>query len=78
MREDIERWIKTAIKDGNKFIISVCDTFDYEDYPVYCKDKEELNRRKIEFDNINMQRINEIIDIESLKTEDRINKLNSL
>jgi len=78
MREEIERWIQTAIKNGDKFIISVCDTFDYEDYPVYCKDKEELDRQRPEFDNINMQRINEIIDIDLLKSEDRINKLNSL
>jgi hypothetical protein len=41
-KDDFDRWIKTAIKKKCEFIISVCDTFDYDDYPVYCKDKNEL------------------------------------
>lgn len=61
--EDIERWKATAKENGDRFIISVCDTWDYDDYPVYCKDEEELEERKPNYMNVNMQRINEVIDM---------------
>ena len=62
-REDVNRWIDTAKKKGCKYIISVCDTFDWDDYPVYIKDKNELILRIDDYDNVNMQKINEIIRI---------------
>lgn len=62
-RSDIDRWIKTARQAKMKFIISVCDTFDYDDYPVYCKDEKELKKKKREYDNKSMQSINEIIEV---------------
>lgn len=61
-RKDVDRWIKTAKKEKQKFIISVCDTFDYDDYPVYCSDEKEI-KKEIPNHQINMQRINEIIRI---------------
>ena len=62
-REDVDRWINMAKKDKNKFIISVCDTWDYEDYPVFCKDLDELYSSYPEYSGKNMQRVNEIIRI---------------
>jgi hypothetical protein len=62
-RLDVNRWIETAKKQKAKYIISVCDTFDYDDYPVYCADKKELNEKLDKYDGKNMQRINEIIEI---------------
>ena len=34
-KEAIERWIKDAKEKGATHIISVCDTFEWEDYPVH-------------------------------------------
>ena len=62
-RRDVDRWIDTAKQKGCKYIISVCDTFDWDDYPVYIKDKNELVMRVDHYDGQNMQRINEIIRI---------------
>lgn len=63
-REDVNRWIESARKDGYKFIISVCDTFSYEYYPVYCKDEVELAEKHKKYENgANMQRINEVIEV---------------
>jgi len=62
-REDVDRWIKTAKERGAKYIISVCDTFDYDDYPVYVMPDENLEERKKDFNGENMQRINEVITI---------------
>ena len=63
-RTDVDRWIETAKENGSRFIISVCDTFDYDDYPVYCENTEELMEKYPEFDGVNMQRINEVIWID--------------
>lgn len=62
-RKEVDKWIETAKKEDNKFILSVCDTFDWEDYPVYFKTEEELMRNYHQYNGINMQRINELIRI---------------
>lgn len=62
-RKDVDRWIKTAKKNRSKYIISVCDTFDYEDYPIYVLSNENLEEKKKQYNDVNMQRINEIITI---------------
>jgi len=62
-RSDVDRWIDSAKKQHSKFIISVCDTFDWDDYPVYCKDIDELLKEHENHNGVNMQRINEVIMI---------------
>ncbi len=62
-REDVDRWIETAKSNKSMYILSVCDTFDYDDYPVYCKDKKELIEEYSDHHGKNMQRVNEIIRI---------------
>lgn len=61
-KEDIQRWINTAIQNQHTHIISVCDTFSYDDYPVFCTGETELAEKKKKYENgANMQRINEVI-----------------
>lgn len=62
-RADVDRWIKEAKSKNFPFILSVCDTFDWDDYPVYCKDKADLMIEYNAHNGTNMQRINEIIQI---------------
>lgn len=62
-REDVDHWIRTAKEMGAKHIISVCDTFDWDDYPVYVMPNENLEERKKDYSGVNMQRINEVITI---------------
>jgi hypothetical protein len=64
-KQDVDNWIKRAKSEGYKYIISVCDTWDYDDYPVFCKDELEMEKEKIKHNNVNMQRINEIIKIDN-------------
>ena len=63
-REDVDGWIKYAKKNGYKFIVSVCDTYDWDDYPVYCKDEERLTDEYNHHNGSNMQKINEVIRID--------------
>lgn len=62
-KEDVQGWVQHAKDNNFRYVISVCDTFDYEDYPVYCKDKEELEEKVIKYDGVNMQKINEVIKV---------------
>jgi hypothetical protein len=66
-RQDVDRWIQVARENGHEFILSVCDTFDYDDYPVYCENREELMRRYDVYNGKNMQRVNEIIRVPKKK-----------
>jgi len=60
-RKDIDRWIKEATEKGATHIISVCDTFDYDDYPVYVMPGENLAEIRAEYEGKEMQTINEVI-----------------
>ncbi len=62
-KKDVERWIKTGREKGAAYIISVCDTFDYDDYPVYVMPDQDLDRLKKKYNGANMQRMNEVIDL---------------
>ena len=61
--ENLILWRKRAIDIGATHIISVCDAFSYEDYPVYVMPEDDLLEKKKQYHNINMQRINKIINI---------------
>lgn len=59
-REDIARWIENAPKQATHMIV-VCDTFDYEDYPVYVMPEENVKEREQYFNMANMQKVMETI-----------------
>lgn len=62
-KEDVDRWIETAKKNGDRYVISVCDTFDWDDYPVYVPHGKNLMVERAKYDRVNMQKINEIFEI---------------
>ncbi len=63
-QEEFDHWVAHAKKIGATHIISVCDTFDYEDYPVYVMPNQKLEEIRQKFERASMQRINEIVDIQ--------------
>ena len=72
-RQDVDRWIETAKQNDDEYVISVCDTWDYDDYPVYCKNLEELKQKHQKYNGENMQRINEIIRIKNGVVTENLN-----
>ena len=62
-RKDIREWFDYGIKSGATHLIVVCDTFDYEDYPVWVKPEEDVHEKAAEFTYENMQRIMEVYDL---------------
>lgn len=44
-QDDIRCWIQRGIKQGSKFMVVLCDTWDYDDYPCFFNTKEEALAR---------------------------------
>jgi len=69
-RKNIDRWINTAKEKKYEYIICVCDMFDWDDYPVFCKNKLDLIEQIPKFNRVNIQKIMEIIRINENNTVD--------
>lgn len=50
------------IPEGATHMITVCDTFSYEDYIVFAFGEEDLAEKRIKY-NKNMQRMGEVIKL---------------
>ena len=42
--EDIGRWFDEGVEEGATHMIVVCDTYDYEDYPVFVKKGQDVRK----------------------------------
>lgn len=56
----IKSWFERAEQEGADYMVVVCDSYDYTDYPVYC-DAEKA--RKTIAKPGDMQRVMEVYDI---------------
>lgn len=71
-RADIESWFggeyynfHLSLERGKtkpEYMIVVCDTFDYDDYPVYCT-REDFAATYAAYNGKNMQKIMEVYDL---------------
>lgn len=62
-KADIQNWFDVGLLKGHKWLLVVCDTFSYEDYPVYANTVEEFDHKYAEHNSKNMQRIMETYDL---------------
>jgi hypothetical protein len=64
-KADIARWFRDGVDIGATHMIVVCDTFDYEDYPVYVSPEQKV--RKVvaahQLSAGNMQKVMEVYDL---------------
>ncbi len=65
-REDIKRWVATGVENGSTHVIVLCDSFSYEDFPVYVQPGEDV--REVERAHLRnpMTRTMEVIDLRPL------------
>jgi len=61
--DDVARWMQEGKEKGATHVIVVCDTFDWEDYPVYVMPGEDLQKKTAEYSGPNMQKVMEVIDL---------------
>lgn len=56
----IGEWFDAGVKQGATHMLVVCDTFDYEDYPVYVMPGEDPHEVVNEKTGTNMQSLHEV------------------
>jgi len=76
-KEDIEKWFKEGKKQKATHLIVVCDTFSYEDYPVYVSIEENVYKKYGGYNNKSMQRVMEVYNL-SQKMKKQLNKNRTL
>jgi len=59
--KDIRDWLERE-KDNKDIthMIVVCDTFEYDDYPVYVKKNENVRKKFSQYNGKNMQKVMEV------------------
>lgn len=70
MRESqstVERWVNEKAAEGFDFMFVVCDTFDYEQYPVGVRASEFWGKYD-HYNGPNMQRIEGFFDLSTKQT----------
>jgi len=61
-KSEISGWFDQALNTSADYLIVVCDTYDWIDYPIYCSAKNYLQAYKAH-DGKNMQKIMEVYDL---------------
>ena len=44
-RQQIEEWAKRGIAGKNKYMVILCDTFDWTDYPHFCSTLADVRQK---------------------------------
>jgi len=78
-KDELREWFDRGVREGKAYMVVVCDTFDWEDYPIYARDAEEARKVHREHNGVNMQRVMEVYDLkmdrEAQMAEHRANHL---
>lgn len=62
-KEEIKNWIKTGQDKGATHMIVVCDTYDWDDYPVYVMPNEDVQTIYKQNHGPNMQKVMEVYNL---------------
>ena len=62
-KQEIVSWFKRGVTKGATHMIVVCDTFDWNDYPVFAKTLTEAHVQVTAHNGPNMQRVMEVYDL---------------
>lgn len=59
-REDIREWFKGGLDRGATHMVVMCDTFSYEDYPIYIMPGQDPHYEVSVRNGSNMQNVMEV------------------
>lgn len=62
-KSEISLWFDIGEKLRHTHMIVVCDTFDWEDYPVYVTGDEKCLKSYADHNGPNMQKVMEVYDL---------------
>lgn len=72
-KSEIANWFDRGIKKEMKYLIVVCDTFEYENYPVFAISDDDVVDKFKTYSEKSMQKVEEVYNL----TENREEQLNS-
>ena len=68
-KQDIARWLSRGREQGATHVVVVCDTFDWEDYPIFVSPSEEAREVYSKYHGPNMQKVMEVYNLSLNDTE---------
>jgi hypothetical protein len=71
-KQDIRRWLETGLRSNCSHVIVVCDTFAWEDYPVYVSKKDNCEEI-CKIHQKNMQQVMEVYNL-SMDINEQLNQ----
>lgn len=66
-KTEIAEWFDEGRREKRSHMIIVCDTFDYEDYPVFADSDEDCVKQYTRYRRKDMQRVMEVYDLRQAK-----------
>ena len=73
-KEEIKEWVEEGKNNGSTHVMIVCDTYDYDDYPVYVQPEQDI-REMLKAYSKDMQKVMEVysmnLDIDEQLSEHR-------
>ncbi len=64
LKHEIKEWLGIGKQKGATHVIVVCDTFNYEDYPVFVMPAQSSREVAEQYDNKSMQKVMEVYDLQ--------------
>jgi len=71
-KQDIIEWLKEGQENGSTHVIVVCDTYDWDDYPVFVKPEEDVQAHFKYYNGSNMQKVMEVYNL-SMSISEQLN-----
>lgn len=68
-KEEIALWFDRGVAEEATHLIVVCDTFDWEDYPVFVSKDQNVKEEVDKFKGKDMQKVMEVYDLSKDKNE---------
>ena len=62
-RSEIKRWFDQGVGIGQRFMLVVCDTFDYTDFPVYLLPGSDAREEVKDWNSKKMLKVMECYDL---------------
>ena len=60
---DINEWFDSGLEQGATHLIVVCDSFDWEDYPVFVRPGQDAREVSNDYSGQEMQRVMEVYSL---------------
>lgn len=62
-KEEIAKWFQIGASSGSTHMLVVCDTFDWDDFPIYVEKHQDVQKIVEKYENEDMYKVMEVYDL---------------